>query len=177
MLRFPFLSQKQFLLPLRNAKNPRSMLLAVFLRLNTHRFLEPWISPPCQQAVRLLMSISLRLLPNDGNTPYCLFHAPSSDRFRSSFEELPKPGICIRVSVNETWPRNVFLQGNGIYFAARLFCNGTKYNIVSIQSRRTDCVRIFFLRCASSWHMDSNAYSELPPRSLFQITLPFEKRT
>ena len=78
------------------------MLLAVFLRLNTHRFLEPWISPPCQQAVRLLMSISLRLLPNDGNTPYCSFYAPSSDRVRSSFEELPKPGICIRVSVNET---------------------------------------------------------------------------
>lgn len=34
----------------------------------------------------------------------------------------------------------------------------------------------FFLRCASFWRMDSNSYSELHPRSFFQITLPFEKK-
>lgn len=67
------------------------------------------------------MFVSPYLLSNDGNTPYCPFHIPSNDCSQSSFEGVPKPGICIRVSANETGPRIAFPQGNGIYFAACLF--------------------------------------------------------
>lgn len=121
------------------------------------------------------MFVSLHLLPNDGNTPYSLLSASSSHRLRSSFEGSPKPGFCIRVNINETGERTVPSQENGSHFAARLLRMIS--DPIPVSSKAARPIGHCLVRCAYLWHMDQNSYSELHPRSLFQITLLFEKRT
>lgn len=132
-------------------------------------------SQSSQQAVRLSRFVPLHLLPNDGNTPYSVLSASSSDRFRSSLKGLPKPGFCIRVNINETGERTVPSQENGSHFAARLL--RTVSDPIPVSSKGARPIGHCLVRCAYLWHMDRNSYSELHPRSFFQITLLFEKRT